>query len=62
MSHAGDEGLAHEQQHPELYDATPTGQWGQDGDPLDWPCDECGAEAGERCRPACTAEAGVGGA
>lgn len=51
MSLAGDEHLAHQQQHPELYDTA-------DGDPIDWPCDECGAEAGEECRPACTADGG----
>lgn len=55
--YAGDEGLAHEQQNPELYDSETTGEWDDevDGDPLDWPCDECGAEPGEHCRPACTA-------
>lgn len=26
-----------------------------DGDPIDYPCDDCGAEVGERCRPTCTA-------
>lgn len=51
MMHSGDEHLTHEQQHPELYDA---GEWGPDGDPLDLPCDECGAEPGEECRPTCT--------
>lgn len=45
--YAGDEYLSHSQQHPELYDA--------EGDPLDYECDECGAEAGEECRPYCTA-------
>lgn len=44
--YAGDEYLSHEQQHPELYDA--------EGDPIDRPCEECGAEPGEECRPDCT--------
>ena len=35
MIYAGDETLAHEQQHPEAYD-------GGD-DPLALPCEECGA-------------------
>jgi hypothetical protein len=48
--YAGDETLSHEQQHPELYDG--------DSDPLDYPCDECGAEPGEECRPWCTGPAG----
>lgn len=26
-----------------------------EGDPIDYPCDDCGAEVGERCRPTCTA-------
>ena len=46
---AGDETMTHEQQYPELYDAQGVG-------PLDWPCEECGAEPGEECRPACTAQ------
>ena len=48
--YAGDEFLSHEQANPELYDA-----WGSGVDnPVDWPCDECGAAAGEDCRPTCT--------
>lgn len=27
-----------------------------EGDPLDYPCEECGAEPGEECRPYCTAD------
>lgn len=54
--YAGDEDLTHEQQYPELYDAaTPAGECSEDSDPLDWPCDECGAVPGETCRPTCTA-------
>ena len=45
MIYAGDETLSHEQQNPELYD---------EGDPIDYPCEECGAEPGEECRPWCT--------
>ncbi|GAA1250275.1 hypothetical protein EEW87_17615 (plasmid) [Janibacter melonis] len=51
MMYAGEEELAHGDQHPEVYD-----DQGEDGgDPLDLPCEECGAEAGEECRPYCTA-------
>ena len=50
--HAGDEALSHEQANPELYDDRGSEV---DGDPLDLPCDDCGAEAGEECRPTCTA-------
>ena len=45
MSYAGDEYLSHEQQNPELY--------GGEGDPLDLPCLDCGAEPGEECRRYC---------
>lgn len=45
MIYAGDEDLSHEQQNPELYD---------EGDPIDYPCEECGADEGEECRPWCT--------
>lgn len=51
--YAGDESLSDEQQAPELYDES---IWEDDVDPLDRPCDECGAEPGEECRPACTAQ------
>lgn len=51
--YAGDETLSDQQQHPELYAA-------DEGDPLDYPCEECGAEPGEECRPACTASPGAG--
>lgn len=50
MIYAGDERLADSQQHPELYD----------GDPLDYPCEECGAEPGEECRPYCSTPGGPG--
>jgi hypothetical protein len=43
--YAGDENLSDQQQNPELYD---------EGDPIDYPCEECGAEPGEECRPSCT--------
>jgi len=43
--YAGDEQLSDQEQNPELYDE----------DPLDYPCEECGAEAGEECRPCCIA-------
>jgi len=46
VTYAGDEYLSHSQQCPELYD---------EGDPLDYPCEECGAGAGEECRPYCIA-------
>lgn len=46
MIYAGDENLAHEQQHPEAYDVG--------DDPLALPCEECGAPEGEECRPYCT--------
>jgi hypothetical protein len=49
--YAGDEYLAHSQQHPELYD--------DDGDPIDYPCAECGAEPGEECRPYCIGAPGA---
>ena len=52
MIYAGDENLSHEQQNPELYD---------EGDPIDYPCEECGAEPGEECRPYCTGIAGNAG-
>ena len=45
MIYAGDEQLSDQQQNPELYD---------EGDPIDYPCEECGADAGEECRPSCT--------
>ena len=45
MIYAGDETLSDQQQNPELYD---------EGDPIDYPCEECGAEPGEECRPWCT--------
>lgn len=41
-----DSDMTHEQQVSELYD----------GDPLDYPCEECGAQAGEECRVACTGQ------
>jgi len=44
MMYAGDEDLALQDAYPEEYD----------GDPLDYPCDECGAEPGDECRPYCT--------
>lgn len=47
MIYAGDEGLSHQATNPELY-ADEVG-----GDPLDYPCDDCGAESGEECRPTC---------
>lgn len=31
-----------------------------DGDPISWPCEECGADAGEECRPGCIAVDGAG--
>lgn len=54
---AGDEYLSHEQQHPELYDRGPF-HIGPDveGWPIDYPCEECGAEPGEECRPCCTGQ------
>lgn len=51
MTYAGEEYLAHSQQHPELYD--------DDGDPIDYPCAECGAEPGEECRPYCIGTPGA---
>jgi hypothetical protein len=50
--YAGDEQLSDQQQNPELYD---------EGDPIDYPCEECGADAGEECRPYCTGMAGHAG-
>lgn len=43
--YAGDEHLSDQQQSPELFK--------DDGDPIDYPCEECGAEPGEECRPYC---------
>lgn len=51
MSLAGDEYLTHCQQYPELYT--------DEGDPYDYPCEQCGAEPGEDCRPGCTATPGA---
>lgn len=48
VTHADDETLGHNQQHPEMHDT---------GDPIERTCEECGAEAGERCRPWCTGPA-----
>jgi len=31
-----------------------------DGDPIDYECDECGAEPGEQCRPYCIGAWGAG--
>lgn len=45
--YAGDEYLSDEQMNPELYD---------DADPQSYPCEECGADAGEPCRPHCIAQ------
>ena len=45
-TYSGDEHLSHEQQYPELYE--------DDADPMDRPCDDCGAEPGEPCRVTCT--------
>jgi hypothetical protein len=35
------------------------GPEGDEGDPLDYPCQECGADPGEQCRPYCTAAPGA---
>lgn len=48
--YAGDEHLSDQQQNPEHYDMA-VGE----SDPIDWPCDACGAEPGEDCRPSCIA-------
>ncbi len=40
--YAGDEHLS--EANPEL----------EDGDPITYPCEECGADPGEECRPHCT--------
>jgi len=38
----------------EFYDDDTTSGPLYDGDPYAWPCDKCGAEPGEDCRPWCT--------
>jgi len=38
----------------EFYDDDTTSGPLYDGDPYAWPCDQCGAEPGEDCRPWCT--------
>ncbi len=57
MRYAGDEYLSHEQQHPERYDRGPF-HIGPDAEgwPIDYPCEQCGAETGQECRPYCTGQ------